>query len=140
MMISFKKFISLKEQNTVGYHNDGPGSGFVQTGGSYLSTDQTGSEQDPSKAMLGHAQWLPGTDMTAIPTVTKSSRISFIEKNKNPIKVLLQDGTRLNFSWDQFKRIKGDVPEKGKIMTVIFQRNPSAGKDESSQILSCQCH
>ena len=137
-MLTFREFFTLTEQNTVGYHNDGPGSGFVQTGGAYLSTDQSGSEQSPSASMLGHPQWLPGLDV-AIPTVTKTSRVAFVERNKNPILVLLQDGTRLHFSWDQFKRIKGSEPERGKQLTVIFQRHHRAGKDESSQILSCRC-
>lgn len=138
-MFSFRDFITLQEQNTVGYHNDGPGGGFVQTGGAYLSTNQSGSEQNPSTAMLGHPQWLPGLDL-AIPTITKSSRVAFVERNKNPILVLLQDGTKLHFSWDQFKRIEGCEPERGKQLTVVFQRHPQAGKEEISQILSCRCN
>jgi len=135
-MLTFREFL---EQNTVGYHNDGPGSGFVQTGGAYLGSDQTGSEQDPTKAMLGHPQWLPSLDF-AIPTVSRTSTVAFVERNKNPILVMLQDGTKLHFSWDQFKRIEGSEPERGKQLTVTFQRNPKAGKEETSQILSCRCH
>jgi hypothetical protein len=137
-MLSFREFI-LKEENTVGYHNDGPGGGFIKTGGAYLSTDQTGSEQNPTLGMLGHSQWLPGLDL-AIPTISVSSQVALVERNKNPILVLLRDGTRLNFSWDQFKRIEGCEPMRGKQMTVTFQRNPKAGKTEISQIISCRCH
>lgn len=138
-MLTFKEFLIIKEQNTVGYHNDGPGSGFLPTGGSYLTTDQTGSEQNSSIAMLGHPVHLPGIDFD-IPSVEKTSIIAFVERNKNPILVCLQDGTKLNFTWNEFKRIKGCEPEKGKQMVVVFQRHPNTSSNDMSKILSCKCY
>lgn len=58
-----------------------------------------------------------------LPSVSKSGRIDVMLKNKNPIYVQLSDGTKLFFSLDEFRRIKGN-PEVGRTMTVVFQRKP----------------
>lgn len=118
----FREFLALTEQNTVGYHND------VATG-SFLGTDWTGSEAPEN--LEGKGFHLPGLDL--VPTVTRSSKIAFIERNKNPIFIMLQDGTRLHFTWDEFNRIQ-DQPEVGKTMTVVFQRWPGDTTDEQAQI------
>lgn len=127
-MLNFKEYITQLEQNTVGYHNDGQG-GFERTGGAFLSSDQSGSEQDPSGNSSGHPVWLPSTDLAIpndIPTMTRTSTIRYIEKNKNPITITLSDGTQLHFTLDEFNRVakKGGMPEVGKTMKVTFQKNP----------------
>ena len=131
-MLEFKKFL---EQNSLGVHLDGPGGPFNQNhGGAYLSTDQTGSEQIPT--FTGRAQNLPGTDITfpnKIPFVKRTSRISFIERNKNPINIRLSDGTQLYLTYDEYKRIK-EEPEIGKTMTVIFQRKENDRSQAGSKI------
>jgi hypothetical protein len=137
-MLTFAKYIELREQNTVGYHNDGPGSGFMPTGGPLLGSDFTGSEQSPTMGMLGHPLHLPSLDM-GIPSITRTGRVAFIERNKNPIFILLSDGTKLYLSWDQFKRIEGQEPTVGRQMTVTFQRHPGDQSEMNSQIASCRC-
>lgn len=132
----FKEFI---EQNTIGYHNDGPGSGFSPTGGSYLSSDWSGSEASDTMQLSGHPPHLPGLDLQ-LPTVKKTSKINILEKNKNPIYIQLEDGTKLYFTWDEFKKIKGKKPERGDIMSVTFQRLPHDNSKEVSQIQSVEVH
>jgi len=123
--MEFKKYL---EQNTIGTHNDGPGA-------PYLTSDMSGSEQ-PNSNYGGRPNWLPSYDM-GLPTVSKSSKIMTVERNRNPINVLLQDGTRLHFTYDEFKRIQGSEPQAGKIMTVTFQRNPNDESETPSKIQGC---
>ena len=120
--MNFREFLKLSEQNTVGTHND-------VASGSYLGTDWTGS--DTPDGLEGQGLHLPGLDL--VPTQSRSAKITFIERNKNPVFIMLQDGTRLNFSWDEFSRIK-DKPEVGKTMTVVFQRWPGDTTEENSQV------
>ena len=127
-MLEFKKY--LQEQNTVGYHNDGPGAPI-------LNSDATGSETPNS--YFGNPNFLPSLDM-GLPTVTRSSRIIQVERHKNPIFVMLQDGTKLYFTYDEFKRIKGSEPKVGKTLQVVFQRSPDDSSGNHSQIQSCYCN
>lgn len=128
----FKEYLQLVEQNTVGKHND-----YAQ--GAYLGTDWTGSEAGGSgQGLEGRGLHLPGIDL--VPTVTKSSQIKFIERNKNPIFVLLADGTRLQFTWDEFNRIPGGQPKVGQTMTVKFQRFPGDTTEMLSQVSSVKVH
>ena len=127
-MLEFKKYIL--EQNTVGVHNDGPW-------GPYLNSDFTGSEQP--KNYGGHPLSLPSLDL-GLPTVTRSSKIIQIERHKNPIFIMLQDQTKLYFTYDEFKRIRGVRPEVGGMLQVVFQRMPTDSSGEHSQIQSCYCN
>lgn len=77
--------------------------------------------------------------MKVLPSVTKRSEIKFIERNKNPIFILLADGTKLYLSWDEFKRIHGDEPEVGKSLIVSFQRLETDNSKAMSQINSILC-
>lgn len=122
-MLNFKKFL---EMNTVGKHNDGPG-------GAYLSSTQTGSEQSATQGFTGKPLFLPSYDL-ALPSVTMTKKIIRIEMKTNPIKVLLSDNTELLFTRDEFDRIKGSRPAVGKLMTVIFQRQPGDNSQTPSQI------
>jgi YD repeat-containing protein len=141
-MLKFKEYITQLEQNTVGYHNDGQ-RGFERTGGAFLSSDQTGSETDPSGNSTGHPNWLPSTDLAIpddIPTMTRTSTIQRIDKNKNPITITLKDGTILHFTWDEFKRIKV-MPEVGKAIKVTFQKNQLDQRpEEPGQISNIQVY
>mgnify|MGYP003970537723 FL=1 len=141
-MLKFKEYITQLEQNTVGYHNDGQG-GFERTGGAFLSSDQTGSETDPSGNSTGHPNWLPSTDLAIpddIPTMTRTSTIQRIDKNKNPITITLKDNTILHFTLDEFKRIKV-MPEVGKAIKVTFQKNQLDQRpEEPGQISNIQVY
>jgi len=119
--MNFKEYIKIAEQNTVGTHND-----FAT--GAMLSSSWTGSEMDPEKML----PFLPSTDLT-IPQVVRSSFISSIEKNKNPITIQLRDGTQIHVTIDQFNRIN-KKPEVGKRMTIIFQRSNDDLSDTPSKI------
>jgi hypothetical protein len=48
---------------------------------------------------------------------------------RNPIYVRLSDGTEANFTYEEWKRIKGE-PALGKVMHITFQRHP---EDKSAQ-------
>jgi hypothetical protein len=71
------------------------------------------------------------------PLVFKKSVIKTIEKNKNPIFIQLEDGTKLYFTWDEFNRIEGK-PENGKKMLVIMQRREDDNSPSVSQIQKCK--
>jgi hypothetical protein len=68
-----------------------------------------------------------------IPQVIRSSFITDVDKNKNPISIGLKDGTKLYLSLDQFNRIQ-KTPEVGKRITVIFQRSEDDLSKEPSKI------
>lgn len=125
--LNFKEFL---EQNTVGYHND-------YATAARLPSDWSGTEAPPK--MDGRPGFLASLDVV-LPSVTVTSEIRSIEKNKNPISILLADGTQLFLSWDEFKRISGPTPETGKKLTVIFQRLPGDRSNSPSQINSILCH
>lgn len=109
-------------QNTVGAHNDTATAAF-------LPSTWTGSE-DLGKFGYG----LPSTDL-AMPSVEKTSTIRSIEKNKNPITIMLMDGTKLYLTLDEFNRIRSFKRlEKGEKITVSFQRNPGDQGQEPSKI------
>jgi hypothetical protein len=130
--MDFREFL-MREENTVGTHND-------MATGAFLPTFYTGSETPASAgiSLQGRGLSLPGTDL--VPTLSRSCPISFVERNKNPIFVLLSDGTKLYFTWDEFKRIPGIEPEVGRTMTVVFQRFPGDHSQEQSQIQSVKCY
>lgn len=122
-MKSFKQYLKIQEQNTFGKHNDFATSAFVPS-------DWTGSESRPDKNL----PFLPSLDIK-IPEITRSAKIYRIELNKNPIEILLIDGTKIFLSIDEFNRIQ-NKPEIGKIMTVSFQRKESDQSENPSKITS----
>lgn len=75
-----------------------------------------------------------------IPTVSKKSKITFINDKKNPIIILLADGTKLFLNIHQYKRISGDIPSIGKYIEVIFQRNSLDKSKEPSKIEAIKCY
>ena len=131
-MLNFKEFIekNLNEENTVGKHND-----YANT--AFLSSDFTGSETPPNFG--SRPGFLPSLD-TLLPSVTKSSRIRLIERNKNPISIVLEDGTHLFLTWSEYKRIVGAEPQVGRKITVVFQRNEQDRSKSPSKINSITCH
>jgi len=72
-----------------------------------------------------------------LPTITKSGTIDLMIKNKNPIFVQLSDGSKLFFTHDEFKRIDGE-PERGRKMTIVFQRLSNDTSKQPSQIIKCK--
>lgn len=105
----FKNYFKLIEQNTVGYHND-----FAT--GVFVSTDFSGSETFPTQTLGTN---LPGIDLI-IPNTTRKSEIIYIQKNKNPIFVLMKDGTKLYFTWDEYIRI--GKPDIGRTLVITFEK------------------
>jgi len=79
---------------------------------------------------------LPDFDL-GLPTVDKKGKITILIKRKNPIFVQLDDGTKLFFTYDEFKRINGD-PVVGKTMAVKLLRLPGDTNESPSKIHSCQ--
>lgn len=123
MSLNFKTFLRVVE--------------YVNVGGAViLPSSWTGTEAPDTMSFEGRPLHLPSLDL-ALPAVTRSGRISVVVKDKNPIYVQLHDGTKLFFTHDEFRRIKG-WPEVGRTMTVVFQRNPDDKSDVPSKIHSCQ--
>ena len=113
--------------------------------GSMLPTNWTGSEADPTASMGGHPVFLPGIDLVAnsdgigVPEVSKQGRVKHIIFKKNPISIQLEDGTKLFLTYDQYKRIQGDLPivPKHTEISVTFQRIPFDRTLNTSQISKC---
>lgn len=72
-----------------------------------------------------------------LPSTEKKSKIEFISDKMNPITIQLSDGSKLFFTYDEYKRIEGK-PERGKMMIVTFQRLPNDATDSPSQITKCR--
>lgn len=111
-------------QNTVGTHND-------TATASFLPSTWTGTED---LGPFGHG--LPSTDLV-IPTTEVKSKIRSIVKNKNPIAILLMDGTKIYLSIDEFNRINSFKNlAVGEELTVTFQRSPEDKGSETSKIVN----
>lgn len=72
-----------------------------------------------------------------LPSVKKQAKIDLVLDRKNPIYVQLQDGSKLFFTHDEFRRIKGK-PERGKTMIFVMQRLPNDSSSLPSQISQCE--
>jgi len=122
--MNFKQYLNLTEENTFGKHNDYATAAF-------LPSDWTGSEMPDI-----NLPFLSSSDVQ-IPFVTKTSIISNIIKNKNPILIELKDGTKLYLNLDQFNRINKS-PCIGQNITVVFQRNETDTSDNPSKIIKLE--
>ena len=100
--------------------------------------EKTGSVLIPENFawMKDIAKSLPNINLD-LPTVERKGKIQIFMDKKNPIYVQLSDGTKLYFTYDQYKRIKGK-PEKGKTMIVRMQRLQNDKSNLPSQISSCE--
>lgn len=122
--MNFKQYVKIIEQNTVGTHND-----FATL--AFLPSDWTGTEMPNI-----NIPFLSGTDVQ-VPTLCRTSIISNIVKNKNPILIELKDGTKLYLGLDEFNRIKNE-PSVGKKISVTFQRNETDTSENPSKIIKIQ--
>lgn len=131
MTLGFRQFMEQGEgrvhhsfgQNTVGTHND-----FATA--KFLSSTWTGSG-DIDRI----DQSLPVTDLE-IPHVTRRSKIRLVEKNKNPIKIQLMDGTTIFLTLDEFRRIDSRTKlQPDREITVTFQRREGDGGSEPSKVV-----
>lgn len=104
--------------------------GFQSHAGAYVSSDVNGSEAQ--EISPGHSLMLPSTDLQ-IPQIERQGRITTLLTKRNPIFVRLSDGTEANFTYDEFKRIKGE-PKLGKTMMISFQRHPNDAAKNHSRI------
>lgn len=72
-----------------------------------------------------------------LPVVKKQAKIDLVLDKKNPIYVQLQDGSKLFFTHNEFRRIKGK-PERGKTMIFTMQRLSNDSSESPSQISHCE--
>ncbi len=129
MNLNFKEFF---------YENIGAGS--------MVSTSWSNSEAPDTMSFLGRPLHLPDIDIALPPEGTtshelkKNGMVKHYIYNKDPITVILDDGTTLYFTYDEYKRIKGDLPIIPKLtrFEVIFQRLPTNLSPEPSKILACK--
>jgi len=122
--MDFKEYLALTED---------------QATAAFVPGVTTGSEVSDTHRMTGRPNYLSGTDLI-MPQVTKSGQIKFMQEKANPIVIILSDGTKMNFTYDEFLRIKGGKPELGKTMTVIFQRRLNDNSSVHSKIDSITVH
>lgn len=111
-------------QNTVGTHNDLATSKLLPS--TWTGTEDLGT----------HSYGVPGVDLE-IPSVTRKSRIRFVNNKKDPIEVRLMDGTAIYLSLDEFNRIDSRTKmEVGKEISVTFQRHEGDGSPDPSRVIS----
>lgn len=79
---------------------------------------------------------LPDIDLE-MPQTEKKSSIQMIMDKKNPIYIQLSDGSKLFFTFDEFKRILGK-PVVGKTMIWRTQRLRNDSSDHPSKITMCK--
>lgn len=72
-----------------------------------------------------------------LPSTQVISTIEKINDKKNPISIQLANGYKLFFTYDEFKRIKGE-PRQGKKILLIMQRLPNDFTQSPSQIKHCE--
>jgi len=82
------------------------------------------------------AKLLPNLSID-LPVMKKQAKIDLVLDKKNPIYVQLQDGSKLFFTHDQFRKIKGK-PERGKTMIFVMQRLQNDSSKSPSQISQCE--
>jgi hypothetical protein len=84
-------------------------------------------------------------NLLGLPETPGSGEITHLDKSKNPITIIVTDDKKkvhqLAMNLDQFNRIKGSKPEKGRHLTFILQRRPSDTGRWMSQVApgSCYC-
>jgi hypothetical protein len=85
--------------------------------------------------MLNFKQYLKES-FTApnLPSITRRGRITLLEINRNPIHIVLDEGTELFLTWDQFKKIK-PPPQLNDSLEVKFQRLLNDFSNNSSKIV-----
>lgn len=71
-----------------------------------------------------------------LPMINKRAKISSVVLHKNPIFIQLEDGTRLFFTYEEYKRIRG-TPEVGKTMSISMIRLSDDYSSAPSKIQSC---
>jgi len=132
MRLEFKKFIEQDfkiynsfSQNTVGKHNDYATAAFL--------TSNLPKDENPGAYP---SYGLPINIDVKVPAVIKKSKIRSIDKNKNPIKIMLLDGTKLYLTIDEFNRINSKVRlEVGKEIEITFQRRFDDESPNTSKII-----
>ena len=123
--MNFKEFLRLKEQNTVGTHNDTATGAFV-------------TSNEPPDSLEGRGNTLPTQTLQPGLAIRRGIIKSLGEENsnqeptKNPIPILLSDNSRLSLTWDQYRRI--GKPQKGWEMTVQFLRSNDDDSESPSGI------
>ena len=147
-MISFREYLqAIDEQNTVGVHNDGPGSGFGGGGGmafvpSHFTNSEDGINNKIDQTKLASLDGLIRKSVDNLdlnkgetPLVTRKSRIMHMAMEENPIRIHLADGTRLFFTRGEWERC--GKPQTGQKMAVVLQRRDSDDSSKPSKIQSC---
>lgn len=87
------------------------------------------------------------TNDIGLPVVRREGRIVILDqagslshkKLKSPVFVQLEDGTKLYLTRHEFDRIKGERPERGKMLSVTFQRHRIDSTEQPSQVESITC-
>lgn len=114
--------------------------------GSMVSTSWTGSEAPDTMGLKGHPLHLPDIDIalppegTVTPELKKTGIVKKFIYNKDPITVILDDGSTLYFTYDEYKRIQGDLPLVPKFtrLEVSFQTLPQTLFATPSKINFCK--
>lgn len=83
-----------------------------------------------------YLSFLPNIDVS-LPEVERRSKIKTVSDFCNPISIMLDDGTKLFFSSDEYRRLH-TKPEIGRTMIVRFQRLPQDKSIQPSKITFCQ--
>lgn len=155
-MLHFREYLDKIEEyaigNTVGVHNDGPGSGFNSGGGmAYVSPEGGGKGFLPkhwsdTDFLLNRTGFLDGIVRQAIdkmdvnqgrlPLTQHDARVIYLRKESNPIYAHLENGTKLFFTRGEWQRC--GKPEVGDKINVVLQRRPDDTSKRLSQVQTCR--
>jgi hypothetical protein len=114
--------------------------GMVIPSGNFgaLPAQVTGSEWPDSplwSAGYAGTNWENGKFDIGLPSVSRTGKITFIDKKTNPILIYLDDKTRLEVPNDLIRGLT-IKPEYGKTVMVTFQRRKDDGSINYSRIQS----
>lgn len=89
----------------------------------------------------GNFDWVKQISLPSInlglPSVEKKSKIVLLSDKTNPIYIQLADGSKLFFTYDEFRRIQGK-PEVGRELKVLLQRLGTDKSVSPSKITMCK--
>lgn len=126
--MNFKQFLSEEiNLNDLGQNMDRV---FVNQKFAQHSRDFLSGNSDQLHAALDKVR-IPQDQDLEVPKMETTSKVSILLRNRNPIFMKLADGTEASFTYDEWKRIKGE-PKLGSTVTMIFQRHKDyQGRDHS---------
>lgn len=113
--------------------------------GSMVSTGWSNSDTSATKMFAGHPVELDGIDFKMgpdgpmIPKILRKGMVIKFSEKENPMKIELQDGSKIFMLPDEYRKIQGQLPIVPNLthLTVVYQRLPNDKSMNASKIVKC---